>query len=195
MKTKDQIKKIEKLERELSKICREHYETCVGAARRLTPRYPWILVRTLPKDHITSGGILLPDTEQNKPMYEGIVIAVWKPWIEYRYKTISQSDATDLGFKVDKAKETLAIQHECDVIPGERICFPHFAGTPLFGYLDDKYYRLLALDDRQGPRSDAIMRIDYEGDYELAAELREITSKFYSVTTSGVAASRRMIDL
>lgn len=71
--------------------------------------YPAILVRVLPKEHITAGGLWLPDTKQNKPIYEGIVLRVYPP---KRIKLDSGKWITmDAGLEV-----------------GDHIAFPHWSG-------------------------------------------------------------------
>jgi len=195
MRTKAEIAKIEKLELELVRVCREHYEACVGSTRHLTPKHPYILVRVLPKEHITGGGIILPETEQNKPVYEAIVIETWKPWDETREVKKRFESEIRGEYQLSDHTEFVTIHHECTVKPGDRIAFQHFSGIAMYGYLDDKCYRLIAEDERQGPNTNILGTIDYDGDYDVAAQLRELTAKMGSVTTSGVAASRRMIDM
>jgi co-chaperonin GroES (HSP10) len=73
------------------------------------PLYPAVLIRVLPKEHMTHGGLWLPDTKQNKPIYEGIVLRTYPP------KRIKLDDGSwrtmDSGLEV-----------------GDHICFPHWSG-------------------------------------------------------------------
>jgi co-chaperonin GroES (HSP10) len=82
--------------------------------------FPQVLVRILPKDLITAGGIYIPDVKaSNKPTYEGIVIATWMP--------------KDLPTKWG------SIHLESEVKFGDHVIFPHFAGMPLPGMNEDLY--------------------------------------------------------
>src|SRR5476651_1845038 len=77
--------RIETLEGRLREACFEVYNESAGG-RRFKPMRPWVLVRVLPKEHTTPGGIILAEKEQNKIAYEGLVIEVWEPYEEIRRK-------------------------------------------------------------------------------------------------------------
>ena len=77
------------------------------------PMYPGVLIRVLPKEHISQGGIWLPDAkQQNKPIYEGIVLRTYNP---YR-------------LKLDNGKWVTMV---AGVDPGDHILFPHWSGEPV----------------------------------------------------------------
>lgn len=181
MSQKTIVSLIEKKERELSKVCQEIYELNVGG-RKFTPIYPYVLVRVLPKEHITEGGIYLPDTAQNKPVYEGIVLSIWKPYVEIR--NLSGKDGGPMG--------TLAITHECELKVGDRIAFPHYEGQGFKDFLDDKYYRLVreGVDQNKFPYMSVLGKIDYTGDANMSRQIRELTKAFGSVTISGASVGR-----
>lgn len=180
MDREKKLKLIDKKERELSKLCMDIAELGLGG-RRFIPKHPYILVRVLPKDHVTLGGIYLPDKLQNKPVYEGIVITTWRPYTEKRYKTLPSGQ-----------EETITIDHESHVSSGQRIAFAHIEGLPVGDWLDDRYYRLVreGTDQNNWPYMGVFGILDYEGDAETAAEIRRLSAKFNSVTTSGLPVAR-----
>ena len=177
-------KKVEKLEKELSKICMKIYELAVGG-RRLHPRHPYVLVRVLPKEHKTEGGIWLAETSQNKPCYESIVIAVWEPYDEIRWEEKLLPNG-------DTIQERVVIHHECALKVGDRVVHPHYEGIALGDYLDDRYYRLIreGADQNQWPYMSVLGKIDYQGDDTVASKIRELTKQVGSITTSGVSVAR-----
>ena len=168
------MNKVEILERRLRETCYHVYEKSAGG-RRFKPMKPFVLVRVLPKEQII-GGIVLAETAQQKTVYEGIVIEVWEPYEETRRKRIELAWG-DTGF------ETVFINHESKVHIGDRVAFPHWCGMPVGEYLDDKYYRFVKEEDLMGT-------LDYQGDAEISKQIRELTKKISSITTSGVSMSR-----
>jgi co-chaperonin GroES (HSP10) len=172
--------RIQQLEKTLSDTCQEIYEL---GGRNFTPRPPFVLVRVLPKEHITEGGIILADTAQTKTVYEGIVLATWKPYDEERVKlTDNKSGEVHI--------ETIIIHHECSVKVGDRIAFPHSEGLPVGDWLDDRYYRLVREGNEKFDYHRVLGTIDYTGDIEVQGKIRELTKRLSSVTTSGVSMSR-----
>lgn len=180
---------LEKLERQLHRLVDKIYDLSV-AGRRLVPRHPYILVRVLPKEHITPGGIVLPETDQNKPVYEGIVLSTWAPYDEIRDKQYYRPFFHPKFGEI--ITERTIIHHECDVKPGDRVCFPHYEGIALGEYLDDKYYRLIreGNDQNKFPYCSVAGVVKYDGDYEVLNKIRKLTKKLGSVTTSGISVSR-----
>jgi co-chaperonin GroES (HSP10) len=75
------------------------------------PLYPAILIRVLPKEQVSSGGIIMPETKQNKPLYEGIVLRLYEP---KRVKVDDKWVLVDAGVEV-----------------GDHIVFPHWSGEPV----------------------------------------------------------------
>jgi co-chaperonin GroES (HSP10) len=158
------------LEEQLRKTVYELYKLASGK-HRFIPLKGKIVVRVLPKDMITSGGILLPDTAQNKVVYESIVISVFEPWVEERQ------------VKRNGKMETDYIHHRCPVQVGDRVAFPHYIGMPVGSYLDDKYYRIINAAEVLGV-------IYFDGDEDVKRILRESMVDMKSVTTSGASISR-----
>jgi co-chaperonin GroES (HSP10) len=171
--------KIQKLEKILADTCQEIYELSMNG-RNFTPFPPFVVVRVLPKEHVTEGGIILSDTAQTKTVYEGIVLQTWKPYVEVR--DMKTEDGDNMG--------EYHIAHECSVNIGDRVAFPHSEGLPVGDLLDDRYYRLVREGDEKFDYHRILGTLDYTGDVELQAKIRELTKQFSSVTTSGVALSR-----
>ena len=158
------------LEKQLSDICTELY----SREPQFQPLPPWILVRVLDKEWI-KGMIILPDTAQNKPVYEAIVLSVWKPYTETRFMKGKN------GEKIE-----YEITHSCDVKPGDRIAFPYHEGMPIT-YLDDKRYRLVreGTDQNKYPYCGVYGTINYDGDENVRRTLAALFSGVHSVTISG----------
>lgn len=173
-------KRIALLEKKLSSICQEIYEL---GARQLTPIHPYVLVRVLPKEHITEGGIILAETAQNKIIYEGVVLAVWKSYNEFRTKNYEGPPSMT---------ETITIHHRSDLSVGDRVAFPHYEGVPVGEWLDDRYYRLIreGADQNKTPYCSVFGKLDYSGDKEVSRKIRALTKTIGSITTSGVSMSR-----
>ena len=172
---------IKKLEKSLVKTCQKIYELSM-MGRRFKPIHPYVLVRVLPKEFKTEGGIWLADVAQNKPLYEGIVLETWRPYEEYRpvYDVEGERSGTTI------------IKHECALKIGDRISFPHFEGMPAADYLDDKYYRFVreGADQNKFPFCSVFGKLDYHGDHKIQAKIRKLMMEFGSITTSGVPLSR-----
>jgi co-chaperonin GroES (HSP10) len=149
-------------EERLVQLCQEIYEESGGMVQ---PIYPKVFIRVMPKEQ-RQGMIWLPDKAQNKPMYEGIVLSVYKPWDEERTKI------TETG------KETIVINHTCSVQIGQRIAFAHYEGMP-HAWLDEKKYRFV--DERA-----IVGLIEYEGDKRYLEKLEALFKDAHSVTISGV---------
>lgn len=115
---KKQELEITVLEGQLASICQEIY--CRGG-RMMIPKYPWVLVRLLPKEQ-QSSLIYLPES-QNKVVYEGIVLAVWRPF----KKVYSATQKSTLYPEYKLEGELKQSQYK----PGDRVCFGHFEGFPV----------------------------------------------------------------
>jgi co-chaperonin GroES (HSP10) len=103
--------------------------------RDIQPMAPFILIRTLPRATISSGGIILPE-KQNKPNSEAVVLRVYEPYWE---KVESRT-------REDGKTEDISVWNECDVHVGDHIIFPHHCGLP-DSFLDEREYRLIREDD------------------------------------------------
>jgi len=144
MATASAVAKEAKLKSEMTELVMRMYE---DTERYLQPMKPFLLVRTLPRSVVSSGGILLPE-KQNKPNVESVVLAVYEPYWE----------------KVDKISEDgkhfdISVYNECDVKVGDHIIHPHYVGLP-DSFLDEREYRLIKEDD-------AVCILHYRGKDEL----------------------------
>ena len=100
----------------------------------IIPRFPLVLVRILPRDQ-QQGGIWLPGgKQQNKPVYEGIVLRIWEPHL------IKE------GVRFNKWEDGLPNDGtyilESELTMGEHILFEHWAGFPVPGLHED-FYRMV----------------------------------------------------
>ncbi len=161
--------RLEKLEAQFSSLVQEIYEL---GERRIKTTWPWILVRVVPKTQ-TVGGIILSENsgskEQNKPLAEAVVLAIWKPhWSKY----------------IRPGKETVnEIWRQSEFEIGDRVLFPSFAGLPV-NFLDDRHYRLVrewTFDELGGVQC----KVHYSGDKRYKEALDELFADAQSVTMSG----------
>lgn len=162
--------KVERLEKQLAELAQEIYEL---GERRIEPTWPWVLVRLAPKEQIRNG-IVLPDSygsqSQNKPLFEGIVLATWKPhFSKWR--------------KPNEAYEDHLVWRESEFEVGDRVLFPSFAGLPV-NFLDETNYRLVrewTFDELGG----VFGKVSYDGDVKIKRELERTFEGLQSVTMSG----------
>src|SRR5580698_1373669 len=157
--------KIAKLEKQLAKTCEEIYLLGLRG-KRFHALPPKITVRVLPKEHRTESGLYIPGAVSNKPVYEGIVVEVWRPYDE------------EHKIKVNGKMEMVTTHRQCCVKVGDRVLFPHWEGQPMSEYLDEKYYRII-------PDFCIFGTLDYKGDVKYIKPLKDLMAKFSSVTTSG----------
>jgi co-chaperonin GroES (HSP10) len=110
----------------------------------IEPLFPRVLVRVLPKEQTSRGGIVLPAgsgmSMQNKPTHEGVVLKTYKPfWNRYRrFEEWMITRSPEVLLNEDgKVK---AIWQECSVQPGDHVLFPHmdFGITPVWPLDDGK---------------------------------------------------------
>lgn len=171
------IKKIQQLEKQLADTCHKIYKLSIGG-RTIIPRHPYVLVRVLPKEHKTEGGIWLAEKQQVKSVYEGIVLSVWKPYVEERVVECKEcEDGNAIQF----------IRHICDLKIGDRIAFAHYEGLPVGDWLDDRYYRLIreGTDQNKNPYCSVLGTLEYTGDAVMKAKLRALMQEIGSITVSG----------
>jgi co-chaperonin GroES (HSP10) len=158
---------IEQLEQRFSELAQEIYES---GERRIRPTWPWVLVRVAPKEQ-KLGSLYLPDASgasgQNKPVWEGIVLAIWEPHWHY---------VKDKG-------ENHEVYRKSDFEIGDRVLFPSFAGLPV-NFLDETKYRLVR-EWTFDPGGGVMCKVHYEGDRKIKAALDEIFADLASVTLSG----------
>jgi hypothetical protein len=108
----------------------------------IEPLYPKVLVRVLPREQATRGGIILPDgAKQNKPVMEGVVLKTYKPFFQKVY-------VESISWRKDDWDQEATYRQlvKCELQPGDHIIFPHmeFGITPVWP-LDDGVgeYRLV----------------------------------------------------
>ena len=90
-------------------------------ATKLQPMADRVVITPLPKEEVTKGGIVLPDTAKEKPI-EGKVIAV------------GPGGMSDDGKRIPM-----------DVAEGDRVLYARYAGTEV--KLEDKKYLILKESD------------------------------------------------
>lgn len=119
------------------------------------PTYPRVLIRLLPKEQISKGGIVLTDHQQNKPTHEGIVVATYKPFMKTITKTSRENwerrRASNLIEVYDG--ENLDSEHvwmKAPVEVGDHVLFPHmdYGITPVWPLDDGKGDYRLVPDDQ-----------------------------------------------
>lgn len=150
---------MEQLEKKLSKVCQEIY---TRGGKLITPMYPWVLVRVLPKEQ-QIGSIIMVE-KQERTLYEGIVLSTWP--------------------ECDRANSKGKIVHKKSIFEiGDRITFPHFEGMPA-GDLDEKFYRFVReeIDHEKFPNCGVFGWIDYSGDSSLKEKLKLLLQDVRMVT-------------
>jgi hypothetical protein len=139
----DQQEKLQNLVNELHTAC----------GLEVIPLYPKMLVRVLPKESKTKGGILLPGgKDQSKPVYEGIVLRTYKPFFQKVW-------VEDIAWRKENWPEATYYQKvECELKPGDHILFPHieYGITPVWP-LDDGVG-----DYRMVPENVVTCKLEYE---------------------------------
>jgi len=157
------------LEERFAELAQAIYQS---GERRIQPTWPWVLIRTVPKEQ-KFGSLILPDNDgaqkQHKPLLEGIVLCTWLPhW----------------GAKKEKngtVQEQIWRQSEFKV--GDRILYPHFSGLPV-KYLDETKYRLVR-EWTFDPDGGVMCKVDYRGDKKMKDILDAAFNGVQSVTMSG----------
>lgn len=128
--------------------------------RAFQPRFPWVLVRVLPKDGLYHNLIQLPE-KQNKVSWEGIVLSTWQPFSQRLYTSQGHS-------YVAKASALNA---------GDHVLFPHWSGLPIPGY-DDKEYRMVK---EEGWTKDGDGGIYATLEYDASASLEQFGKEFHTI--------------
>ena len=100
---------------------------------KLTPLHDWVLIRTREPSEKSAGGIIIPDTAQEKPE-EGEVLAVGTG------RLIEDKDSKEKIKKKTFVKTTLQ--------PGEHVLYKKYAATPVEG--DDEKLVLVREEDVLG---------------------------------------------
>lgn len=87
----------------------------------VTPRYPQVLVKVLPRTTVSSGGIVLPE-KQNKIMIEAVVLETYAPFTKFTEKTFDANAGERF-----KEKEHVTSMFRV----GDHVLFRHHLGTPV----------------------------------------------------------------
>ncbi len=94
----------------------------------IQPTFPRVLVRLLPREQQTKGGIYLPEGEkQNKPVHEGVVLAVYEPFWQNVSKTAEWEKRKSHHIVLDEEDVIRKVWQECALHPGDHVIFPHMA--------------------------------------------------------------------
>jgi len=174
---------VPEMERMIAQLCIDVY---LSGGERITPMQPFVLVRVLPKDMVSAGGIVLPDQRQNKPMHEGIVLEVYRPYKEYVTIKETGFDSHGREYSEDYVKE---VWYECPVKVGQRVGYPHYEGVP-HKYLGDNYVMVRqSADQNKFPYCQILGVIDYDGDRKIGNKITKLMRQYYSVTESGASVS------
>jgi hypothetical protein len=120
----DELYSVEHLFNSINERVQELYER---SNRKFTPTYPNVFCMVLEREQ-KIGSIWTPDTSQNKPMHEGIVIATWKPFMQER------GSVDDEGNVI-----TRVVMRKSALTPGQHVLFHHSAGYPAWGFNPKKY--------------------------------------------------------
>ena len=150
---------VEEQERAIDELTQELY----GANRQFTPRYPWLLVRVLTREQKTASGLVLPATEQNKVIHEGIVLSVWK---SFRQEVTRRKDGREF---------TRVTLQQSQLSPGDHVIFPNWAGLPVAGFSERRYRIVKECDWLKDTDGGVMGVIDYdEPDTQPVAKLRQL---------------------
>lgn len=109
----------------------------LAETRPIIPRYPWVLLRVLPREQTLKSGIHVPGAAQNKTVHEGIVMATWKP-ITFPFQ-MKRVEKTDQAVTYEPREEADGTVRTSALKPGDHVLYPHWAGFPLEGLAADKY--------------------------------------------------------
>jgi co-chaperonin GroES (HSP10) len=177
-------KSASELQQQLADLCIQVY---LKGGERLIPLPPFILVRVLPKDMVSEGGIVLPNERQNKPVHEGIVLETWRPYDEEVVLTDKFRDKAGVEHVVERIG---VIHRKCSVSQGDRVAYPYYEGIP-HKYLGDDYMLIRqSADQVKYPYCQVIGTLDNKGDRKIGNKIRDLMRQYYSITTSGAAISR-----
>lgn len=159
-------------------------ELIYRAHREFTPMYPLVLVLVLRKQQVRASGIALPDSQQNKPMHEGIVLATWNS------KLVERGTINKDGERLTRV-EVLHSQLK----PGDHVLFHHWAGMPIHGF-DDQRFRVVREEAWHETQQGGIVGVLHYSDKEnepleaIANELIGSDHAGYSLTEWALTKSK-----
>ncbi len=94
----------------------------------IKPTFPRLLVRLLPREQQTKGGIYLPEGEkQNKPVHEGVVLDTYEPFWQSVSKTAEWEKLKSHHVVMDEHDVVRKVWQECAVKIGDHVTFAHMA--------------------------------------------------------------------
>jgi hypothetical protein len=134
----------------INDLCQKLYQEC---GRSIKPRYPWVLVKVLPKIQ-KAFGLEMP-AAQNKIFYEGLVLETWDNFC------ITINDTHEDGRTI-KHQQVM----ESRLKPGDHVVFPHFEGLPVGDMLDEHEFRLVHevnSHDMEG-RCEIMAKMEYQSE-------------------------------
>jgi hypothetical protein len=117
---------VQEKERELDRLAMDLYEKHEA---QFTPTHPWVLVRVMPREQFT-GLLWLPDTKQNKPIHEGIVLTTWEPFTKH-WREKHNGEWIDCQAEIST-----------DFKAGDHVTYHWSSGMPVPG-MSEKMYRLV----------------------------------------------------
>lgn len=127
----------------------------------VVPGRRWMIVRVLPKEQMSTSGRVIMVENQNKLLYEGVVIRVYEP-----YRTARERIGWHHVEKIEGEMATIG----CQVHPNDHVLFPHFEGLPVGNKLDEKKYRFLE-------EGIVVAKLDYRPRGWLLKKLSKIVGK------------------
>jgi co-chaperonin GroES (HSP10) len=127
---------VQEQEKALNTLTQELY---AASNRTFRPKFPWVFVRVLQREQQTDSGLILPATEQNKTLHEGIVLVTWKP-VEFELDMRRKEESN--GVITYHPEPAAKMRRESELKPGDHVLFPHWAGMPVDGF-SEKRYRLV----------------------------------------------------
>jgi co-chaperonin GroES (HSP10) len=174
METMSRTETLEEKEKRLDELAQEIYH---GHQKIIIPVWPWVVVRIMPKEQ-QFGSILLPE-KQNKLFYEGIVLAVWKPFWRHYSGSLKFDEEIGSGGRV--VNKSILVESAVEI--GDRVMFMHFEGQPV-PWLDEKNYRMIH-EFETHPNGGIWGTIETEQDRGLRDKLDKLFRNHTSVTISG----------
>lgn len=103
MTSKDKLRKL------VTQMYQEH-------GIEVVPTYPRILVRVLPREQ-QRGSLILPDSKQNKPVLEGVVLSTYKSFIKSEWDENGNKSSFEMKAPVRAGDHVLFPAIEFNIIP------------------------------------------------------------------------------
>ncbi len=143
--------------------------------KRIIPVFPWVLVRTLKREHQV--GLVITPERQNKPMIEGIVVEVWR-------------EPPARFYNVNSSRWEKPELYESELHIGDHVLFQYSAGMPAWGY-DPGEWRLVKECNWEKNNEGGIVAVIREDD-DISDQLRQMVQE--SHTASGPELAELIMD-